>query len=101
MPGTSGLLSPFSNIKGLYFDEKNEPDTFGYNFNKDIRRILESKNYDCIGIRAHNSEDYNRILNDIWKINNQIRITTTSLNDLDIIIENDDVNLNNRDNFVS
>ena len=35
-PGTSGLLSPFAKVDGLYFDSSDEPCDFFYQLSKDV-----------------------------------------------------------------
>ena len=34
MPGTSGLLTPFGKMDGLYFDNADEPDSWAYDMAK-------------------------------------------------------------------
>lgn len=69
-PGTSGILSPFSKIKGLYFNDENEPDNFMFEFRNDIERILKEKGVEYIDIKVDNKEDYYRIMNNLSNFNN-------------------------------
>lgn len=41
-PGTSAILTPFCKTDGLYFDGDNEPESFKYNFDKDITDYFKS-----------------------------------------------------------
>lgn len=61
-PGTSGVLSPFCDLKGLYFDTKGEPDDFIFSFMRDVKRILSSKGIDTLDIEFDSPEDYYKIL---------------------------------------
>lgn len=64
-PGTSGVLSPFSKINGLYFNEQNEPDDFMVDFAKDVKRIMESKGVKYLDIEFTNKEDYYTALDNL------------------------------------
>lgn len=44
-PGTSGLLSPFAKINGLYFDGSDEVDDFYFNLVQDLKRISKEKGH--------------------------------------------------------
>ena len=57
-PGTSGLLSPFSDIEGLYFDNSDEPDDFVIQLNNDLERIFEKKGITFLRIEFENKDDY-------------------------------------------
>lgn len=70
-PGTSGILSPFSKISGLYFNDENEPDNFMFEFKKDIERILAGKGIEYIDIKVDNKEDYFKIMNNLSTFNNE------------------------------
>jgi len=40
MPGTSAVLTPFCKTDGLYFNGENDPESFKYNFDKDIMETI-------------------------------------------------------------
>lgn len=93
-PGTSGILSPFSKIKGLYFNDENEPDNFMYEFKNDIERILKGKGINYIDIKVDNKDDYYRIMNELsdfandsikmyWKTDDDYTITLGNVEELD------------------
>jgi hypothetical protein len=61
-PGLSGLISPFNNMKGQYFDDNNEPDDFGYLLYKDLEAICEHKGVSYIKLNVDNKDDYYNLL---------------------------------------
>ena len=91
MPGTSGVLSPFGKINGLYFNDSREPDEYMYNFKQDISKIMKEDGVEYIEILADSKEQYYDILDKLADFNNNnITISGTSKNKEIIIIENDD-----------
>ena len=90
MPGTSGVLSPFGKINGLYFNDSREPDDYMYNFKQDISKIMKEDGVEYVEILADNKEQYYEILDKLSEFNNNITISGTSKNKEIIIIENDD-----------
>lgn len=88
MPGTSGLLSPFSKIKGLYFDDSKEPDNFMYEFKKDLKRILADKGVNYVDINLDNKDDFYKVMNNLADfINDDIKMYWRTANDLNITLE--------------
>lgn len=67
-PGTSGLLSPFAKIDGLYFDQSDEVDNFYYDLMKDISKKYENKHVKFIQCKFDNSHDFYKALYDMEKI---------------------------------
>ena len=61
-PGTSGLLSPFAKIDGLYFDESDEPDEFFYNLTKELEKKAKKKGVSFIQCEFDNPRDYYKTL---------------------------------------
>lgn len=87
-PGTSGTLSPYGSIKGLYFDESHEPDDYMYSFKNDVANIMKNENVQYIEIHADNKEDYYRIIDELTEFtDNSITISGTSKDPLNVIIE--------------
>ena len=72
MPGTSGILTPFGKIDGLYFDNSKEPNDFEYNFKKDLEKITSDDGYEHIGLKADNKEEYYEALDKILEFNKDI-----------------------------
>ena len=52
------MLSPFSDIEGLYFDNSDEPDDFVIQLNSDLERIFEKKGITFLRIEFENKDDY-------------------------------------------
>ena len=89
MPGTSGVLSPFGKIKGLYFNDSKEPDDVMYNLAQDISKLMKEEGVEFIGIDCETKEDYYKIIDALAAFNdNAIKVSCTSKRDLNIIIEN-------------
>lgn len=61
-PGTSGLLSPFAKIDGLYFDESDEPDEFFFTLTKELEEKCKKKNVSFIKCEFDNPKDYYKAL---------------------------------------
>lgn len=90
-PGTSGILSPFGKIDGLYFNNSKEPDDVMFNLMQDVSRILESEGVDYLQIKCETKEDYYRILDALTEFNkNAIKVSGTSKKEFNIIIENEE-----------
>lgn len=97
-PGTSGLLTPYSKMDGLYFDDSMEPDDSIFAFKRSIEKIAEQKNVDFIKINFETKEDYYEAMNLLRSFNNeQIHVHSTSReDDLSIVVESD-ADLDTRD----
>ena len=61
-PGTSGILSPFAKIRGLYFNSDGEPDEFMEEFMTDLKSYMKTSGQDMIAIDFTNKDEYYRIL---------------------------------------
>lgn len=70
-PGTSGLLSPFAKIDGLYFDSSDEPDSFYYELVKDLEKKFEGTNIRYIHAEYENPQDYYNALKAMEKYTNE------------------------------
>ena len=93
-PGTSGILTPFSTVEGLYFDHSNEPDDELYNLRNDIFKVYDKdSDTEYITINAPTKEAYYDALNKISDMNeNAIEITKSKSKDaIRIIVEDPDV----------
>lgn len=88
MPGTSGVLSPFGKIEGLYFNNSKEPESFEFDFKKDISKIMEEDGTEYIEIKADNEEDYAKILDNLLEFNKDcIKVSGTSKDNYTLIVE--------------
>ena len=66
-PGTSGLLSPFAKIDGLYFDPSDEPDDFYYSIMNDLKEKYKDKHINYISCEFDNPQDFYKALHDMEK----------------------------------
>lgn len=88
-PGTSGILSPFGKIEGLYFNNSSEPDDFTFDFKKDIKNIMDKDDVEYLEINCDNKKDYYKILNALVDFNeDSITVSGTSKDNFKIIVEN-------------
>ena len=87
-PGTSGILSPFSKIDGLYFNTDGEPDSFLIDFVKDINRVLRNEAETVLAIEFETEEEYYRIMNNIEHfLDNDIRVFSVDRDKPAVIFE--------------
>lgn len=70
--GTSGLLSPYSDMKGLYFDNSDEPDDFSYQLDQDLQKIMKEKGEVYITVDCNNKDEYFDNLMKLQEINSEI-----------------------------
>ena len=88
-PGTSGILSPFGKIDGLYFNNSREPDDYEFNFKQDLSRIMKEDGVEYIEILLDNKDDYYKLIDELAEFNkNCITVSGTSKNQYNIILEN-------------
>lgn len=100
-PGTSGVLTPFGKIDGLYFNNSREPDNFAYDFKNDVVDIMKKDGVEYIEIKAENKDDYYKILSELAKFNKEcITVSGTSRDNYTVILENDE-NSEDSDNDTS
>ena len=79
MPGTSGVLSPYSEMDGLYFDGSPEPDDFMWVFHKAVNEVAKNRGIQMITIDFDTKEDYYNALDDLQGFTaDHVSITTTS-----------------------
>lgn len=78
-PGTSGLLSPFGGIVGMYFDDSEEKNNFMYEFQKDFEEIYKENGISYIKLDFDSENDYYNALMELQKYNtDNIKIYATS-----------------------
>ena len=79
-PGVTGLLSPFNQLNGLYFDDTPDPDGFGVAFYQDMKAYMEK--HHRFYIAPETSEE--KILHEFRKrslnYTNQTSVNCTSIN---------------------
>ena len=66
-PGTSGIISPFSKIDGLYFDSSDEPDSVYFDLLKDIEKKMTESGKTFIKCDFDNANDYYKMLDVLKK----------------------------------
>lgn len=93
LPGTSGVLSPFGKIKGLYFNEDSEPDDFMFDFMEDMKKILEKEDIEYLDVNFKNREEYYKAMNMLREFNTEnVKVSFTSREgNYDMIIEQEDM----------
>ena len=91
-PGTSGLLSPFGKINGLYFDDSEEKDDFMYEFQKDLAEIEKKNGIRYIKMDFDSSNDFYDMMMKLQKFEDeQIKIYATSrAGHYEVVIEPED-----------
>ena len=88
-PGMSGIISPFTKLDSMYFNDEKEPNGFRYAFREDIARIMKQKGVDYIDIRVSNEADFYTVLDQIQTFNqNAITAYGASNDSYTIIIDN-------------
>lgn len=91
LPGTSGVLSPFGKIDGLYFNNSREPDDFMFDFKKDIKKIMDDEDVEYLEIKVDNKDDYYKLLSELSNFNdNAITVSGTSKDVYTVIVENEE-----------
>ena len=91
MPGTSGLLTPFSKIDGLCFDNSDEPEDFFYKLDNDLKKFNKEHGIQYVKIDCDNPKDYYNIINQFQKKKkNDVSVYGTSRDgEMSIIVESD------------
>lgn len=78
-PGTSGVLSPFAKIDGLYFNSSDEPDEFYYNLTRDLEEKCKQDGRLYIKMDFESAHDYYEMLEKMIKFTEgSIKISGTS-----------------------
>lgn len=80
MPGTSATLTPFCETHGLFFDPKNEPESFKFNFDNAIMNHFIDDTKICVGPKMESVEQYYDFIERCNNINDKFSITITPIN---------------------
>ena len=85
------MLSPFSNINGLYFDNTDEPDDFAYQLAKDLEKKYEGKNIEYVKLDFESKDDFYNALMSMKKFTeDNVKVSGTSREGhYEIVIEED------------
>lgn len=91
-PGTSGTLSPYSDMKGFYFDDSDEPDNYKFNFIHRTRELLDEEGINSIIIHFDTKEDYYKSLKELREFTeNNIKISATSrVKEYEVVLEKEE-----------
>lgn len=78
-PGTSGLLSPFGKMDGLYFDDSPEPDDFILDFHNRLCEIAKEEGVACIEVDFKDKDDFYHMIDKIRKLEGDgVQVISTS-----------------------
>ena len=91
-PGTSGTLSPYSDMKGFYFDDSDEPDNYKFDFIKRTRELLREDGVESIVINFETKEDYYRLLKEMREFTeNNVKVSYTSrIKEYEVVLEEEE-----------
>lgn len=93
-PGTSGLLSPFAKIDGLYFNNEDEPFNFYYSLMKDLEKKYENTDITYIKCEFDNEKDFYDALKDMDNfIMDNVKVSGTSREGHYEMIINEDMDM--------
>jgi len=86
--GTSGLVSPFTNLKGLYFDDSNETDNFSYLLDQDLKEIYNKNEKVYITVDADTSDKFFDNIVEMEKFNKTIIATGTAVEgEMNVVVD--------------
>ena len=85
------MLTAYSKMDGLYFDDSMEPDDSIFDLKRAIEKVAAQKEVSFIKIEFENKEDYYDAMNLLRNFNDeQIHVHSTSReDDLSVVIESD------------
>lgn len=91
-PGTSGLISPFTKMDGLYFDDTLEPDDEVFRLRNAIEDLIHQEGFDYVMINFEKPEDFYSAANAMRHfVDENIRVYMSSKDDDYSLIINEDV----------
>lgn len=89
-PGQSGSLSPYNDMKSMYFDDSLYENEMHYKIAKYIEEMESSDDEEEIIIKCDNEDQYNATLDALFKAGEgKIKIFGTSNNPMEIVVEKD------------
>ena len=90
-PGRNGLLSPWGNIKGLYFNDSAEVGDFLYNLQEDLKAYYDKKGTPFICLQFDNPEDYYAMMYELQQENDNMKCYGTSREGhMEIVVDTED-----------
>lgn len=89
-PGQSGDLSPYCEMKSLYFDDSLYENEMHYKISKYLDENPLDDEYEEAVIRCDNEKQYNEVLDALFRASEgKIKISGTSNNPMEIVVERD------------
>lgn len=89
-PGQSASLSPYCDMKSMYFDESLYENEMHYKISKYLDEYPLDDDYEEIHIVCDNEREYNETLNALFKASTgKFKIFGTSNNPMEIVVEKD------------
>ena len=90
MPGQSGSLSPYCDMKSLYFDDSLYENEMHYKITKYLEEYPLDEESEELVIKCDNETQYNAILDALFRASDsRITMYGTSNNPMEIIVEPD------------
>ena len=94
-PGRSGSLSPYCDMKSMYFDDSLYENQLHYKLSKLMDNHPLPEDWEEIHFKASSEEEYNKILDELFHAGEgKIKLFGVSNNPMEIIVEKDP-----RDNY--
>lgn len=85
-----GYLTPFNKMKSLYFDDSLYENRMHYKISKYLDKMKEDPDTEELVIRCSSEDQYNSILDSLFKAaDGKLKISGVSNNPLEIIVEKD------------
>lgn len=89
-PGQSASLSPYCDMKSMYFDESLYENEMHYKISKYLDEYPLDDDHEELRIVCDNEREYNEVLNSLFRASEgKIKIFGTSNNPMEIIVEKD------------
>ena len=90
-PGTSGILSPFVKMNGSYFDPKDEPDDFIFDFIQSCNKVFEEDGATVLQVQFSSHDDYYKVMNNAREFSkNNFKVFGVSYDSPEIIIQKEE-----------
>lgn len=88
--GRSSSLSPYTDMKSLYFDESLYENEMHYKISKLLDKYPLGEDYEELRIKCDTEEEYNAVLDALYKAaNGAFKMYGVSNNPMEIIIDED------------
>lgn len=93
-PGTSGMVTPFGKMDGLYFDDSMEPDDTMFTLRNAVEKLAATKGVQYVRVNFHEKEDFYKAMNTFRHFSDEkIQVFMSSKeNDYSLVV-NEDVSM--------